>query len=86
MAKTNQTKINFIVIFIWANVAACGKTFNKHVLRAIERFRNYVTNYLFRREICSAGTYFTEDLFLRNFLNEKLVPGTYFIGKCIPPM
>jgi hypothetical protein len=21
-----------------------------------------------------------------NFLNEKLVPGTYFIGKCIPPM
>jgi hypothetical protein len=21
-----------------------------------------------------------------NFLNEKLVPGTYFIGKFIPPM
>jgi hypothetical protein len=25
-------------------------------------------------------------LFLRNFLNEKLVPGTYFIGKSIAPM
>ena len=45
-----------------------------------------VTKYLFRREICSAGTYFTENLFCRNFLNEKLVPGTYFIGKFIPPM
>jgi hypothetical protein len=25
------------------------------------------------------GTYFTENLFCQNFLNEKLVPGTYFI-------
>jgi hypothetical protein len=24
-------------------------------------------------------------MFCQNFLNEKLVPGTYFIGKCIPP-
>ena len=40
-----------------------------------------VTKYLFRREICSAGIYFTENLFCRNFLNEKLFLGTYFIGK-----
>jgi hypothetical protein len=33
-----------------------------------------------------AGTYFTDNLFFRNFLNEKLVPGTYLIGKFIPPM
>jgi hypothetical protein len=31
----------------------------------------YVTKYLLRCEICSAGTYFTENLFCRNFLNEK---------------
>ena len=43
----------------------------------------FVTKYLFRREICSAGTYFTENLLCRNFFNEKLVPGTYFRGKCI---
>ena len=35
------------------------------------------TKYLFRREICSFGIYFTENLFCRNFLNEKLVPGTF---------
>jgi hypothetical protein len=45
-----------------------------------------VAKYLFRREMCSAGTYFTDNLFFRNFLNEKLVPGTYLIGKFIPPM
>jgi hypothetical protein len=45
-----------------------------------------LAKYLFRHEICSAGTYFTENLFCRNFLNEKLVPGTYFIGKFIPSM
>ena len=45
-----------------------------------------VTKYLFGCEICSAGTYFTENLFCRNFLNEQLVPGTYFIGKFILPM
>ena len=41
---------------------------------------------LFRPEICSAGTYFTENLLCRNFLNETLVPGTYFMGKFIPLM
>ena len=45
-----------------------------------------VTKYLFRREICSAGTYFTENVFCRNFLNEKFVPWSYFIGKFIPLM
>ena len=45
----------------------------------------YVTKYLFRCEICSVGTYFTENLFCQNFLNEILVPGTHFIGKFIPP-
>jgi hypothetical protein len=29
------------------------------------------------QNICSGGTYFTENLFCRNFLNEKLVPGTF---------
>ena len=38
----------------------------------------YVTKYLFRPEICSAGTYFTENLFCRNFLNETLVPGKIY--------
>jgi hypothetical protein len=30
--------------------------------------------------------YFTENLFCRNCLNEKIVSGTYFIGTFIPPM
>jgi hypothetical protein len=44
----------------------------------------YATKYLFRREICSAGTYFTENLFCQNFLNEKLVPGTHMLYS--PPL
>ena len=35
---------------------------------------------LFRRNL------FHRTFFCRNFLNEKLAPGTYFIGKFIPPM
>jgi hypothetical protein len=45
-----------------------------------------VAKYLFRREICSAGTYFTENLFCWNFLNEELVPVTYLMGKFISPI
>jgi hypothetical protein len=45
-----------------------------------------VTKYLFWREICFAGTYFTENMFCQNFLNEKLVPEKYFIGKFILPI